>query len=117
MKVKNKRLNNKLNIRKDDMVLVLAGKDKGATGKVLKVFPDKMKILVEGVNIFKKHSKPDQNNQQGGIVDKAMPIDYSNVQLLDSDGNATRVRIEIIKDEDGKIVSKNRIAVKNGKQI
>jgi len=107
----------KLNIKKDDTVKVIAGKDKGETGKVLKVFPDKMRVLVEGINISKKHTRPDQNNQQGGIIDKPMPVHYSNVQLIDSDGAATRIRTEIKKDENGKIVSKNRIAVSNGKQI
>lgn len=107
----------KLNIKKDDTVKVLAGKDKGETGKVLKVFPDKMRILVEGINMNKKHTRPDQNNSQGGIIDKAMPIHYSNVQIVDSEGKPTRIRTEIQKDENGKIVSKNRIAVTNGKQI
>ena len=107
----------KLNIKKDDTVKVIAGKDKGETGKVLKVFPDKMRILVEGINMNKKHTRPDQNNSQGGIIDKEMPIHYSNVQIVDSEGKPTRIRIEIQKDEDGKIVSKNRIAVTNGKQI
>lgn len=74
----------KLNIKKGDIVKVIAGDDKGKEGRVLVVDPKKMTILVDGVNIHKKHQKPTQDNQQGGIIDKALPIHYSNVKLASS---------------------------------
>lgn len=71
-----------MKIKKDDMVVVIAGKDKGKEGKVLSVDAKNGKVLVEGVNIVHKHSKPNMQNQQGGIVDKEAPIDLSNVMYL-----------------------------------
>lgn len=72
----------KLKIKKDDEVKVITGSDKGKTGRVLQVYPDKMKVLVEGVNIRKKHTRPSQTNQEGGIIETAIPIHYSNVQKI-----------------------------------
>ncbi len=69
-------------IRKDDLVRVIAGKDKGKEGKVLSVDPKNNKVLVEGVNKVYKHSKPSAKNQQGGIIEKEAPIDISNVMYL-----------------------------------
>ena len=71
-----------MKIKKDDMVQVIAGKDKGKEGKVLSVDAKNNKVLVEGVNIVHKHSKPSMQNQQGGIIDKEAPIDLSNVMYL-----------------------------------
>ena len=95
-------------IRKDDMVIVIAGKDKDKTGKVLSV--KEGKVIVEGVNVVKKHTKPNQMNQNGGIVEKEAAIDVSNVMLL-VDGKATRVGFEV---KDGKKV---RVAKTTGKVI
>ena len=95
-------------IRKDDMVVVIAGKDKDKTGKVLSV--KEGKVIVEGVNVVKKHTKPNQMNQNGGIVEKEAAIDVSNVMLL-VDGKATRVGFEV---KDGKKV---RVAKATGKVI
>ena len=95
-------------IKKDDMVIVIAGKDKDKTGKVLSVKEDK--VIVEGVNVVKKHTKPNQMNQNGGIVEKEAAIDASNVMLL-VDGKATRVGFEV---KDGKKV---RVAKATGKVI
>ena len=95
-------------IRKDDMVIVIAGKDKDKTGKVLSV--KEGKVIVEGVNVVKKHTKPNQMNQNGGIVEKEAAIDVSNVMLL-VDGKATRVGFEV---KDGKKV---RVAKATGKEI
>lgn len=95
-------------IRKDDMVKVIAGKDKDKTGKVLSVKDGK--VVVEGVNVVKKHTKPNQMNQNGGIVEKEAAIDISNVMLL-VDGKATRVGFEV---KDGKKV---RVAKATGKVI
>ena len=69
-------------IKKNDMVYVLAGRDRGKTGKVFRVFPDKEKALVEGVNYVKKHARKTQANQQGGIIQKESPIHMSNLALF-----------------------------------
>ncbi len=105
----------KLSIKKGDLVQVIAGNDKGKTGRVLELYPDTMRVLVDEVNIRKKHIRPSQSNQQGGIISKAMPIHYSNVQLVDSDGNPTRVGIktEIKNDE----TIKTRVAKSNGAPV
>jgi large subunit ribosomal protein L24 len=97
-----------MKIKKDDMVIVIAGKDKDKTGKVLSV--KEGKVIVEGVNVVKKHTKPNQMNQNGGIVEKEAAIDASNVMLL-VDGKATRVGFEV---KDGKKV---RVAKATGKVI
>ena len=97
-----------MKIKKDDMVIVIAGKDKDKTGKVLSVKDGK--VIVEGVNVVKKHTKPNQMNQNGGIVEKEAAIDVSNVMLL-VDGKATRVGFEV---KDGKKV---RVAKTTGKEI
>jgi large subunit ribosomal protein L24 len=100
-------------VRKDDRVVIVTGTQKGASGKVLAVFPGADKVLVEGVNVRTKHIKPSQQNPQGGRVQKEFPIHLSNVMLADpKDGKPTRVRIKTL--EDGRRV---RIAVKSGEQI
>ena len=72
-----------MKIKKDDEIIVLAGKDKGRTGKVLRVLPKAKKVLIEGVNLVKKHKRPNpQKNEQGGIVEKEMPLAVSNVAIL-----------------------------------
>ncbi len=68
-------------LKKDDLVITLVGKDKGKTGKILKVLRDKNKVVVEKINIVKRHVKPTQINPQGGIIEKEMPLDVSNVLL------------------------------------
>ena len=89
-----------MKIRKDDNVIVIAGNNRGKTGKVLKVFPKNGKIIIEGVNIQKRHTKPNQANPQGGIVEKEAPINGSNVMLLDPKTNEpTRIGSKIIIDE------------------
>jgi large subunit ribosomal protein L24 len=105
----------KLKLKKGDIVQVIAGNDKGAVGRILRVYPDKMKVLVEGVNVRKKHTRPTQQNQKGGIVSKEMPIHYSNVLILDSDKNPTRIGIRI-EEKDGKRVP-IRYSKKNGKDL
>jgi large subunit ribosomal protein L24 len=74
---------NKLKIKKGDTVVVITGKDKGKKGVVQKVITSEMKLVVEGVNVAVKHTKPSQMNPQGGRLPKVMPIHYSNVQLVD----------------------------------
>uniref|UniRef100_UPI003B642B74 Large ribosomal subunit protein uL24 n=1 Tax=Mycolicibacterium smegmatis TaxID=1772 RepID=UPI003B642B74 len=97
-----------MKVHKGDTVLVISGKDKGAKGKVLVAYPDRNKVLVEGVNRIKKHTAV-----SGGIVTQEAPIHVSNVMVVDSDGKPTRVGYRI-DDETGKKV---RIAKTNGKDI
>lgn len=103
----------KLHIKKNDTVVVLAGEDKGKTGKVLKVLVEKNRALVEGVNMVSKSTKPSAKSPQGGIVKQEAPIHISNLSLVDpKSGKATRVGIKVT--EDGKKV---RIAKKSGEEI
>lgn len=97
-------------IKKDDLVKIIAGKDKDKTGKVLDVNTKTGKVLVEGCNIVTKHAKPGAGNPQGGIIQKEAPMDASNVMLF-VDGKTTRVGFEI---KDGKKV---RVAKATGKVI
>jgi large subunit ribosomal protein L24 len=90
----------KLHLRKGDIVKVIAGDSKGAQGRVLEIMKDR-KVLVEGVNLMSKHTKPNAKNTQGGIVKKEAPIHISNVMLIDGKGNTTRVGR---REEDGKLV-------------
>lgn len=91
-----------MKIRKNDTIKVMSGsyKDKGKIGKVLKVYPDKDRIIVEGVNIIKRHTRPNQKNQQGGIVEKEAPIHVSNVMYY-SNKFSTTTRIGYKYLEDG----------------
>lgn len=101
-----------MNIKKNDTVVVIAGKDKGTQGKVLQALPQKDQVLIEGVNIKKRHLKAQKNNGTAAIVETASPIHVSNVMLLDpKSGERTRVSINRI---DGKAV---RIAKKSGTEI
>ena len=101
----------KLNIKKNDKVKVIAGDDRGQEGNVLKVFVDKNKVIVEGVNLVSKHTKPNAANPQGGIVKKEAPIQVSNVMIIDKQNNPTRVGRKIVK---GKLV---RYSKKSGEVI
>ena len=104
-----------MKIKKGDMVQVIAGKDKGAQGRVIEAYPKRDKVLVEGVNRVKKHvanSYNERGAESGGIVTQEAPIHVSNVMILDSDGKPTRVGYRF--DEDGKKV---RVAKSNGKDI
>jgi len=92
MKQKQNRHKPKIKIRKDDLVKVIAGANKGDEGKVIEVLAVKNKVLVEGVNIVSRHTKPNTESPEGGIVKKEAPIHISNVMLVDpSSGNMTRV--------------------------
>ena len=101
-----------MKIRKGDRVRVLTGKQRGKEGEVLTVLPKSNKVIVEGVNIAKRHQKPTRAMQQGGIIDKAMPIDASNVALIDTDGSNTRVGYRIA--DDG---TKSRVARRSGGEL
>ena len=102
----------KLHIKKNDTVIVLAGEDKGKTGKVLKVLVEKERAIVEGVNFINKSTKPNAKNPQGGFEKVEAPIHISNLSLVDpKSGKATRVAIK----HEGKNVI--RIAKKSGEEI
>jgi len=90
-----------MKIRKGDMVKVLSGKDKGSKGKVISALPAQDKVIVEGVNIAKRHQKATNATMQGGIIDKAMPIHVSNVVIVSpKDGEPTRVGYRFTEDGD-----------------
>ena len=89
----------KLKIKSGDTVKVITGDHKGSEGKVLKVLTDKSKAIVEGVNMVKKHMKPDAQNPQGGIVEKEAAIQISNLSLLTSNGETTRVGYRVEGDK------------------
>ena len=100
-------------VKKGDKVVVLAGDDKGKTGEVLRMYPDKKKVLVQGVNMVTKNLRKTQQNPQGGQIKKEMPIHMSNVLPVDpSTGQATRVTFKV--NEDG---SKERVAKKSGESL
>ena len=104
-----------MKIHKGDTVLVISGKDKGAKGKVIQAYPDSQRILVEGVNRIKKHTKVSQTQrgaQTGGIVTQEASIHVSNVMVVDSDGKPTRVGYR--ENDEGKRV---RVSKRNGKDI
>ncbi|HEV7288692.1 50S ribosomal protein L24 [Sphingomonas sp. R647] len=98
-------------IKKGDQVIVLSGKDKGKTGEVVKSMPKADKVVVSGVNIAVRHTKPSQGDPQGGLKRAEAPLHVSNVAHVTKDGKATRVRFE---ERDGKKV---RVAVKTGDVI
>jgi large subunit ribosomal protein L24 len=107
----------KLHITKGDTVEIISGNDKGKRGQVIRVFPETGRILVDGVNVRKKHQKPQQSGDgsvsEGGIIEKLLPIDHSNAMLIDpKSGEPTRIRRQ--RDQDGTV---ERIAVKSGQSI
>ncbi|MDF1580427.1 MAG: 50S ribosomal protein L24 [Desulfuromonadales bacterium] len=93
----------KLHVKKDDMVMIIAGKDKGKTGRVLKVIPEKERVMVENLNVVKRHTRPTQSNNEGGIIEKEAPLAVSNVQLVCPACNKpTRTGVRIL-DDGGKV--------------
>lgn len=101
-----------MHVKKGDKVMVISGKDKGKTGVILAAYPKQSRVLVEGVNIVKKHSKPSQANPQGGINSQEAAVHVSNVMPIDpKSGNPTRVGMKMV---DGKNV---RFAKKSGEVL
>ena len=99
-----------MRIRKNDTVRVITGEDRGKQGKVLKVFPDKGRLIVEKVNLIKRHTRPSKAIPQGGIIEKEAPINETNVMLVcPKTGKATRIGMEIAKDG-----SRTRVSKKSG---
>jgi large subunit ribosomal protein L24 len=102
-----------LKIRKGDRVRVLSGKDRGKEGTVLRALPKEAKVIVSGINVAKRHQKPTRVTNSGGIIDKDMPIDVSNVAVIDpKDGKPTRVGYRF--DPDG---TKVRISRRTGTEL
>ena len=103
-------------IKKDDTVIVIAGKDKGRSGKVLAVLPKEDRVVVEGVNMVKRHTKPDVAHPQGGVVSKEAPLHISNVAIRDpKTGKATRVGFKMTGE--GAARRKVRVAKGSGVEI
>ncbi|MBN2279249.1 MAG: 50S ribosomal protein L24 [Candidatus Marinimicrobia bacterium] len=98
-------------IKKNDTVKVIAGNDKGKEGRVLAVYPTKNRLIIEGINMIKRHTRPTQDNPKGGIIEKEAPIDLSNVALV-FEGKVTKVGYK--KLNDGKKV---RVSKKTGELI
>ena len=111
-------MNNSVKIKRGDTVIITAGTDKDKKGKVLMVDRKKSRVIVEGQNMITKHTKPNQQNQQGGLVKKEAPIHISNVMYLHK-GKPTRIGYAVEKKEvDGKMVTiKHRVAKSTGEQI
>ena len=100
-----------MKIKKGDTVKIISGKDNGKEGKVLQVFPKKNLVLVEGVNIAKKHQKPQGQTMQGGVIDKSMPINISNVSLI---VNKKSGRVNYKFDKNG---NKFRVLAQTGDEV
>ena len=102
-----------MNLKKGDHVVVLKGKDRGKDGVIMRVLPKDGKVIVEGVNVVKKHQKATRATMQAGIIDKDMPIDVSNVAIVSpKDGKATRVGYKF--DDDG---NKVRVCKRTGVEL
>ena len=103
----------KLHVKKGDQVVVITGKDKGKKGRILEAYPADGRVLIEGVNIVKRHTKPNQANPQGGIIEKEAPINASNVMIADpKTGTPTRIGKKILADG-----TKVRYAKKSGEVL
>ena len=107
-----------MKINKNDTVTVIAGNAKGKTGKVLKVFPKVNRLIVEGVNLRKRHTKPNQRNPQGGIIEKEAPINASNVMIMDPKSHKpARVGKQIIIDDKTGKKKRVRVSKQSGEML
>jgi large subunit ribosomal protein L24 len=105
--------NNKLHVKKDDNVIVITGKDKGKKGRIIAAYPRQNRVLVEGVNMVKRHTRPSPTNQQGGIIEREAPIHVSNVMHIDpKSGKPTRIGYKVL-DNGNKV----RVAKRSGQEI
>lgn len=105
--------NNKLHVKKDDNVIVITGKDKGKKGRIIAAYPRENRVLVEGVNMVKRHTRPNPQNQQGGIIEREAPIHVSNVMHIDpKSGKPTRIGTKVL-DNGNKV----RVAKRSGEII
>jgi large subunit ribosomal protein L24 len=104
-------------LKKNDKVKVISGNHKGKEGKILKIYRSKNRVIVEGVNIIKKHTRPSQKNPQGGISQREASINISNVMLIDPKaGEPTRLGMQVIEDEKGQ-KKRMRLGKKSGEII
>jgi large subunit ribosomal protein L24 len=102
-----------MKLKKGDKVMVIAGKNRGQTATIVRALPAENRVVLDGVNIVKRHRRPSQQNRKGQIVDKTMPIHASNVQLLDpKSGKPTRIKI--VRGKDGE---RERVTVKSGETL
>ncbi|MGE0785615.1 MAG: 50S ribosomal protein L24 [Sandaracinaceae bacterium] len=100
-------------LKQDDVVVVISGRDKGRQGRILKILRDQDRVIVEGINVVRRHQAPTPQNPEGGIIEKSMPIHMSNVMLWDDTAQArTRVRYE--RNDEG---DKVRVTKKSGKVL
>lgn len=106
-----KRFAPKLKIKKGDTVIVISGEDRGKSGKVLEVLPKDNKAIVEGVRVASRHTKPNAQNQQGGIIKKEAPVHISNL-MLSVNGKATRVGRKVEEGKTVRIAKKTREVIK-----
>ncbi len=101
-----------MKVQKGDTVIVIAGKDRGKSGKVLQAFPKKNRVLVEGINVVKKHQKARRQGQRGQVIDKALPMHVSNVALKDSKtGKPTRIGYEVAGGKKVRMAKKSKTKV------
>jgi len=101
-----------LHVRQGDLVEIIAGDHKGQQGKVLRVMPKEGLVIVEGINMVYRHMRPSRRYPQGGRIQKEAPIHISNVLPVDpKTGRGARVRFELIRDENGKVIGKRRVTV------
>jgi len=101
-----------MKIKKGDNVMVIAGKDKGKTGKIIRALPKLDRVIVEGINIQKRHQRPTKSNQKGQVLDKTMPIHVSNVQILDpKDNKPTRIGYKIENNKNVRIAKRSNTVV------
>jgi len=108
----NKKVTTKLHVKKGDTVMVISGASKGKKGRVLEVIVKTNRAIIEGLNIVKRHTKPNAQHPNGGIIEKEAPIHISNLKVVDNAGNATRIDRKL--DENGKLV---RYSKKSGEVI
>jgi large subunit ribosomal protein L24 len=102
----------KFHIKTGDMVMVIAGREKGKSGRIVRMIPKQQRAVVEGINMITKHLKPSASNPQGGIESMEAPVHVSNLMVMDAAGTPTRTRIE--RNEKGQAV---RVSVKSGKPL
>ncbi len=107
-----------MKLRRDDMVVVIAGRDKGKTGKVMVVVPKENKVVVEGVNIVKKHTKPSQKNPKGGILDITKAIDVSKVMVIDpKTGKPARIGFNVTAKGKERVFKVGRMTAPKAKKV
>ena len=102
-----------MKLKKGDKVVVIAGKERGKTSTIVRVLPKENLVILDGINLSKRHRRPSARNRKGQIVDRAMPLHASNVMMLDpKSGKGTRIKI--VRGKDG---SRGRMAVKSGQEL